>query len=191
MTREQAREFLKTLGIEEVSDEQVTNYLNSVNKETQKEKDKAEKYKTDAEKVAELQKQLDAINDANLSEIEKANKAKDEALNQIAKLQADMAHMQLKNELANIGIVGESADKLFVDGKLDTAVLGEILNTKITTAKAEAIKEIADGADGNISGNNGANGSDEGEQSADIINAMKISFGTPADTQARDAYVLH
>ena len=42
MTREQSKSFLSnTLVIEEPTDEQVTSYLNSVNSETKKEKDRA------------------------------------------------------------------------------------------------------------------------------------------------------
>ena len=79
LVREQAKENLKTLGVAEPTEEQVTNYLNQVGGETQKEKELANKYKTDALKVADLQKKLDELNDANLSEIEKANKATETA----------------------------------------------------------------------------------------------------------------
>lgn len=43
MSREQAKKNLISFGIEEPSEEQITNYLNQVNGETQKEKEKAEK----------------------------------------------------------------------------------------------------------------------------------------------------
>ena len=58
MTRETAKSLLVTLGIETPTDEQITNYLNQVNKEVKSEKDRADKYKGEADKVAELQKQL-------------------------------------------------------------------------------------------------------------------------------------
>ena len=87
MTREQAKDFLSKLGIEEPTDEQVTSYLNSVNSEAKKEKDRADKYKLDADKAAELKKQLDEISNQNLSDIEKANKATEDALSQVAALQ--------------------------------------------------------------------------------------------------------
>ena len=61
MTREQAKALLVTLGIETPSEDQITNYLNSVNKEVKSEKDRAEKYKAEADKTADLQKQLDEM----------------------------------------------------------------------------------------------------------------------------------
>ena len=87
MTREQAKANLVALGIAEPTDEQVTSYLNTVNGETKKEKDRADKYKLDADKAGELQKKLDEIANQNLSEVEKANKATEEALSQVAALQ--------------------------------------------------------------------------------------------------------
>lgn len=45
MTREQAKQNLISIGISEPTDEQVSNYLNQLNGETKKEKDKAAEYK--------------------------------------------------------------------------------------------------------------------------------------------------
>ena len=42
MTREQAKQNLIAIGVAEPTDEQVSNYLNQVNGETKKEKDKAD-----------------------------------------------------------------------------------------------------------------------------------------------------
>ena len=79
MTRNQASENLKSFGIEEPTDEQITAYLNQVNGESKKEKDRAERFKAEADKVADLQNQLDSLNNANLSEVEKANKEAENA----------------------------------------------------------------------------------------------------------------
>ena len=54
MTRTQALENLKSFGIEEPTDEQVTAYLNQIGGETKKEKDRAEAYKAQADKASEL-----------------------------------------------------------------------------------------------------------------------------------------
>lgn len=156
MTREQAKENLKTLGFEEPTDDQVTKYLNQLGGETQKEKELANKYKTDALKVADLQKKLDELNDANLSEIEKANKATETANAQIEELQKQIAAMELKTQLAEIGITGEQAEKLIsADGKLDTAVLGQIIAERETTAKSLKEKELLDGTPDPKGGNKG------------------------------------
>ena len=50
MTREQAKQNLISIGVADPTDEQITNYLNQVNGETQKEKDKAAEYKEKADK---------------------------------------------------------------------------------------------------------------------------------------------
>lgn len=53
--------------------------------------------------------------------------------------------MQRKNELANLGIVGETADKLFnEDGSVDFLVLGQIISERETTAKSLKEKELLD-----------------------------------------------
>ena len=57
MNRAQALENLKTVGIEEPTDEQITAYLNQVHGETNKEKARAEAYKQQADKADELKKQ--------------------------------------------------------------------------------------------------------------------------------------
>ena len=50
MTREQAKQNLISIGVAEPTDEQVSNYLNQVNGETKKEKDRADGYKAKADK---------------------------------------------------------------------------------------------------------------------------------------------
>ena len=44
MTREQAKQNLIAIEVSEPTDEQISNYLNQVNGETKKEKDKAAEY---------------------------------------------------------------------------------------------------------------------------------------------------
>lgn len=90
MTREQAKQNLISIGISEPTDEQVSNYLNQLNGETKKEKDKAAEYKAKADKADELQSKIDEIEAGNLTELEKANKALETANNQIAELQKTM-----------------------------------------------------------------------------------------------------
>lgn len=161
MTREQAKQNLITIGIEEPTDEQVSNYLNQLNGESKKEKDRAEKYKADADKMVELQKQLDELNNQNLSDIEKANKERDDALNSITQLQAQIKQMELKNSFAEKGIVGENADKLLksiTDGSADVStILDTIISERVTQAEANLRKELLNGTGkptGNVGGNN-------------------------------------
>lgn len=149
MTREQAKQNLISIGIEEPTDEQVSSYLNQLNGESKKEKDRAEKYKADADKMVELQKQLDELNNQNLSDIEKANKERDDALNSISQLQAQIKQMELKNSFAEKGIVGENADKLLesiANGGADvSSILDTIISERVSQAEANVRKELLNG----------------------------------------------
>lgn len=161
MTREQSKTFLVSLGIAEPTEEQITNHLNSVNKEIKSEKDRADKFKAEADKVATLQAQLDEINSKGLSDVEKANKATEAALSKVAELEKNIKTMQTQKQLAELGIVGESADKFFdSEGNVDFSVLGQILSDTKKNAATEKEKELAGNA-GNPGGQGGASSTPE------------------------------
>lgn len=161
MTREMAKGVLVSLGIETPTDEQVTNYLNSVNKEIKTEKDRADKYKAESEKVGELQKQLEEINNKGLSDVEKANKATEQANAKIAELERSLKKMQTQKELAELNIVGEEAESLFAeDGSLNFQTLGQILTNREKAAATAKEKELAGNA-GNPGGQGGASSTPE------------------------------
>lgn len=175
MTREQAKANLVNLGIAEPTDEQVTTYLNTVNGETKKEKDRADKYKLDADRASQLQKQLDDIANQNLSEVEKANKATEDALSQVAQLQKRIERSEQLKALAEKGITGEQAEKLISDdGKLDFDVLGQIISERENAAKVAKEQEIANNQ-GNPNG--GSSGEKIDEKPDDVKNAESITFG--------------
>lgn len=145
MNREQATANLKSIGIEEPTQEQITNYLNQVNGETKREKDRADKYKADAELTAQLQAKIDEINNANLSELQKANLQTETANKKIAELEKDIKIMNLKTSLAENGIVGEDADNIvngLSAGTLDANALGSLISKKVELAVAEKEKEF-------------------------------------------------
>lgn len=175
----------------EATDEQITNLLNQNNSEVAREKGKAEKYKTDAQKAAELQKQLDELNSQNLSDIEKANAERDKALNSVADLEKQIKTMQLKTGLAEQGIVGEQADKLIESlngGSFDTALLGQIIAEKNKTAIADYEKKNLQNTP-NPSGTQG--GEPKDEKPEDVKNAELITFGNEAPKQSeRDYYLM-
>ena len=141
MNREQAKEFIgKTFGIEDVSDEMVSAYLNNLNGAVKAEKDRADKLKVDASMVDDLKAQLEALNNAKLSDVEKANKATEQANAQIADLQKQIQKMNTLKSLADIGIVGEQADSFFnEDGTINFETLGTIISAR--EAKASSLKE--------------------------------------------------
>jgi len=161
MTRDQSRQFLESLGIENVTDEMITNHLNQVNNAVKSEKDRAEKYRAEAEKVTELQKQLDEINSKGLSDVERANKATEDALKKVAELEKNIKTMQTQKQLAELGIVGEQANTLFdEDGNVNFSVFGQILSdTKKNAASAREV-ELA-GKAGNPGGQGGSGGEPE------------------------------
>lgn len=192
MTRLQVKDFLiNSLGIEEPTDEQISNYLNNMNGEIKKEKDRAEQYKKESERVVELQKQLDELNNANLSDIEKANKLTDEANQKIATLEKQIATMNTKNSLLANGIKDDEADKIIESlnsGSFDASILGAIIQDRTKSAIADFEKKALEGTP-NPQGNGGANPpetksdadklaedyvksqSDTTKVSADIVNA--------------------
>lgn len=85
MTREQVLKLFP-----EATEEQITNLLNQSNAELEKEKTKAKAYKADADKAKELQAKIDELETGNLTEIEKANKALEEANKTIDDMQKKM-----------------------------------------------------------------------------------------------------
>lgn len=163
MTREDARKNLSAFGIEP-TDEMITNYLNQVGGAIKTEKDRADRLSKEAEKVSELQKQLDEINNKGLSEVEKANKATEAALAKVSELERNIKTMQTQKQLAELGITGENAVKFFdADGNLDFSVLGQILSD--TKAKAAADKEAELAGHAGNPGGSGANGENgDGEE---------------------------
>ena len=171
MSREQAKQNLVALGIAEPTDEQVTNYLNKVNGEIQKEKDKAAAYKEKAEKADELQKKLDEMEAGNLSEIEKANKALEAANKTIADMQKSNAvRDQREAAMTNFKITAEQAKTIVKeDGSLDYAELGKIMSEKETAAAQAKEQEIAKNQDVPGGGAGGNKGKTEAEKIAENI----------------------
>ena len=191
MTREQAKQNLIALGIAEPTDDQVTNYLNKVNGEIQKEKDKAAGYKEKADKADELQQKLDEMEAGQLTEIEKANKALEAANKTIADMQKSNAiRDQRESAMTNFKITAEQAKTIVRDdGSLDYAELGKIMSEKETAAAQAKEKEIA----GNQANPNGgsAGGEEKDEKPADVLNAEIISFGNAAASkEAQNHYVI-
>lgn len=190
MTREQAKQNLISIGVAEPTDEQVSNYLNQVNGETKKEKDRADGYKAKADTADSLQKQLDDLQAGNMTELEKANKALETANQQIADLQKSNAiRDQREAAMTNFKITAEQAKTVVKDdGSLDYTELGKIMSEKETAAAQAKEQEIAKNQD--IPGGGSAGGGKEGK-TADVENAEQITFGNPAaNAEAKNHYVI-
>ena len=159
MTREQCKAKLVAMGIAEPTEDQITAMLNTISGEVKVEKDRADRLSKDAEKVTELQKQLDELNSKGLTEVEKANKATEAALSKVAELEKNIKTMQTQKQLAELGITGESAEKIFdANGNLDFAVFGQILSDTKAKAAADKEAELAGKAGNPGEGGNGGNG---------------------------------
>ena len=172
MTREQAKQNLISIGVEDPTDEQITNYLNQVNGETQKEKDKAAEYKEKADKADEYKAKIDELEAGNLTEVEKANKALELANEQIAKMQKENSIRDLREKsMTDFKITAEQAKTVVKDdGSFDTAALGKIMSEKETAAAQAKEQEIAGKQD--IPGGGSAGGGKdktEAEKTAEAI----------------------
>ncbi len=128
MTREQAKKNLIALGVAEPTDEQVTNYLNQHNGEVKKYQEDADKWKKEADKAEELQKQLDEIGQQNLTEIEKEQKARAAAEQRAADLQKQLTQMAVEGIFAKANLTGEEF----------SGIIGALSALDLETAKTNA-----------------------------------------------------
>ena len=114
------------------------------------------------------------MNSKGLSDVERANKATEDALKKVAELEKNIKTMQTQKQLAELGIVGESADKFFdSEGNVDFSVLGQILSDTKKNAATEKERELAGNA-GNPGGQGGSNGGGE-EKSEGAIYAERFN----------------
>lgn len=165
MTREQAKQVLIGMGIEEPSDEQVTKYLDSVTGEVKKEKDKNASLQEKANKAADLEKELEELKQQNMTDAEKTEleRQKEKAANEkrISDLESALATSQrealtgkITSIFANAGMQGDAyagAIKAFSNMNKEDALkeaqtfvdgISEVNKTTLDTAKAAWEKEI-------------------------------------------------
>ena len=180
MNREEAKKFLVDSGVAEPTDEAISNLLNTIHNSVKSAEDKATHYRAEAERVKDLEKELKALNEANLSDSEKSQKAVEEANAEIAKLRATVKAMELSKALAEIGIIGEDADGLFDNGELNTAKLGEIIASREKNAVAAYQKEAL-----NATPSPQGSGKEEPEDKPDVAYAKEyVAKAKGNDTQS-------
>ena len=175
------REDLIAMGI---SEENVAKIMADYGSAVQKANAKSEQYKADAERVAELEKQLEKVNKQNMTDIELANAERDKALSSVANLEKQIEQMITKTELAKLGITGEVADNLVSGGgKLDFATLGQIISDREKNAVSEYEKKALENTP-NPNGNKGKeeNQKTEAEQIAESLG--KAASATSKDSEA-------
>ena len=185
MTREEARQNLVALGIEEPTDAQVTNYLNQ--------------FHNNRTEPAPAPQQIQEPNpEPEPTPTPNPNNNNDdlEALrNQITQLQRENVQKDIRTYAAEKGLKGEQADKILASfqDNLDAAKVAidsmtEIITESNKNAIADYEKKKLDGTP-NPGGSTGGTGKDEKPE--DVKNAESITFGTQsAEQSAKDYYVM-
>lgn len=170
MTREDVKKLFP-----DATDEQITRLLNQNNSEINVERNKANQYKAEADKVAELQKQIKSLSDQNLTDAQKAQQDLEEAQKRIAQLEKQSAiAAQKKMAMEQFHIDATQADKVITeDGSLDYTALGQIISEKEATAASAKEQEIANNA-GNPGGGNSGGGADTRTDAEKIVDKLVI-----------------
>lgn len=177
MSREQAKKNLISFGIEEPTEEQITNYLNQVNGETKREKDKADKLKEKADKADDLQQRVDELEQQGMTDAEKATKALEDAQKQIAELQRSNVESEVKAILNKSGMTEDSYSGflagLVTDDLKKSKAMAESL-VKTMSANAENAVKQHDKADLDNTGtpDGGTGGEDKKSTAEKIVEKM-------------------
>lgn len=129
--RDEVRQKLIEMGIAEPTEEQVNSYIAVISNELKSAEDRAARFKAESDKVKDLEKQLNELNNAKLTDEERSAKAVEEANQRVLELETTVKTMQLQKGLAEIGIVGEDATALVdEDGSLNIEKLGQIIGAR-------------------------------------------------------------
>lgn len=209
MTREQAKQVLIGMGIEEPSDEQVSKYLDSVTGEVKKEKDKNASLQEKANKAADLEKELESLKQQNMTDAEKAEleRQKEKAANEkrISDLESALATSQrealtgkITSIFANAGMQGDAyvrAIKAFSNMDAEDALkeaqafvdgISEVNKTTLDTAKAAWEKEVLENTPnpGGGAGNSNETKKSDASEYAKAYSARMNPEIKPADDNA-------
>lgn len=150
MTREQAKKNLINLGVAEPTDEQITNYLNSVTSEVQKEKSKTEASKEELERLKAIEAEYEAEKEKTMTAEERAQKAEEEkqkaeaaAKSKEIEFAKRISRLSVEKILQGAGLTEEDYSE-FVDGivsedeevsKKRASALASTLSGKLTSQK--------------------------------------------------------
>ena len=191
MTREQAKTKLTGFGITEPTDEQITSLLNSVMDETKSEREKAEKYKTDAEKSLDLQKQLEQIQNNGLSEAEQTKKQLEAYATEVENLRKQNITSEVKAILNSSGLT-ETEYASFLDGfvsndaetsKQRANAFVETISNREKAINTKVREELMDETKG--LGGNGGQGTDEKSEAVKMAEQIATnSSGSIKSAQA-------
>jgi len=135
LKRDDVKQKLIEMGVAEPTEEQVNSYIAVISNELKASEDRAARFKAESDKVKDLEKQLNELNNAKLTDEERSAKAVEEANQRVLELENTVKTMQLQKALAEIGIVGEDAtDLVGEDGNLNVEKLGQIIGAREKSA---------------------------------------------------------
>lgn len=181
MTREQAKQKLIAMGIEEPTKEQISELLNTINEATRTLEEKADK-------ADELQKQLDDINAQNLTESEKLANDLKKANEKIAEMEkSNTIRDRRASAMEKFKITSEQANQVVKDdGEFDMEVLGQIITDKEKASATAKEQEIAKGSS-NPNGVNSGNGAKELTKAEELV--MKFMPKPEVDNDILKHYI--
>lgn len=190
MTKEQAKKNLISFGIEEPTEEQITNYLNQVNGETQKEKDKAEKLKEKAEQYDEAQRLLEEERQKNMTAEEKLAEAERLANEKASEFAKKTNRLDAEKILLDAGLTSEDYEA-FIDGiisedseqtkTLATSLAGTF-KAKNEAALQKAKQELLDAGGAGDEGGAGGAGGDDKTEDVKFAEGIAKSFSSNNET---------
>lgn len=191
MSREQAKKNLISFGIEEPSEEQITNYLNQVNGETQKEKEKAEKLKEKADQYDEAQRLLEEEKQKNMTAEEKLAEAERVANEKASEFAKKTNRLDAEKILLDAGLNSEDY-QAFIDGiisedneqtKTLAKSLAETFKAKNEAALQKAKQELLDAGGAGDGGNTpGGSGGDEKTEDVKFAEDIAKTFSSNNET---------
>lgn len=184
ITREQAKKNLIGFGIEEPAEEQITNYLNQVNDEAIKEKNKADKLKEKADLYDQAQEELETERQKNMSAEEKLAAAEQAAKEKERAFVLKANRLEAKAIYAAAGIADADSEKLLEKGVFesleDTKAFAQsivdIRKTSMEAAVQQAKEELMDNTN-TSGGNSGGASGEEKPEDAKFAEEVAASFG--------------
>lgn len=184
ITREQAKKNLIGFGIEEPTEEQITNYLNQVNDEAIKEKNKADKLKEKADLYDQAQEELETERQKNMSAEEKLAAAEQAAKEKERDFVLKANRLEAKAIYAAAGIADADSEKLLEKGVFESLEdtkdfaqsIVDIRKTSMEAAAQQTKEELMDNTN-TSGGNSGGLSGEEKPEDAKFAEEVAASFG--------------
>lgn len=186
MTREEVMAIMP-----DATKEQIDAFLNRFNKDIAAERTASQKLRAKADTADDLKKQLDAINEQGMTEMQKIQKQLDAAEKRAEAAENSVKRLESLNKLAEIGITGETAEKYIDSISAGDSSHIDVLGLILTSAKENAAKDMERQIAENSDIPSGRT-DDGAEETPDIAMAKQLNFGneTPS-TEARNHYLVN